>query len=78
MDDSNSNSDDAGHVEALLSWKTLNEHLRTQDEYGCLRLLECEVRGCYRMSYLLRIQGRLNIVRSARERQSIRAIGLGE
>jgi len=58
---------------ALNSWKSLNDFLRTANEEQCIELLKREKRGDARVHFLIRIHGRLNVTRAARERQELLA-----
>ena len=57
--------------DALRTWKTLNDHLRSADEAECRRLLTLEKRGRKRKVTLERIFSRLNKVRGQKERSRL-------
>lgn len=54
-----------------MTWKKLNDLLRSADEKACLKLLEQERGSRRRRQYLLRIHSRLNKVRADRERAAL-------
>lgn len=55
----------------LLTWISLNDHIRTADEEECRRLLLIEQHGRARKKFIERVYSRLNRVRAVRERQEI-------
>lgn len=52
-----------------MSWRTLNEVLMKVDEQSVLKLLEDELKGRRRKTYILRLHKRYNILRVRRERE---------
>ncbi len=56
---------------ALASWEALNTFLRSANERSCRDLLLAERKGRNRMVYKLRIFGKYNKLRAARERQEL-------
>ncbi len=61
----------------LISWKELNDFLRTATEAECVSALAVELAGPRRRTCLLRIHSRLDKLRRARERTELiqQAIG---
>lgn len=57
----------------LVDWGTLNKHIQTLTEKECAALLEREKNGDNRLSFVLRIYGRLNKLRNKRERKELAA-----
>lgn len=57
-----------GRVDRM-SWRTLNEVLMKVDEQSVLKLLEDELKGRRRKTYILRLHKRYNILRVRRERE---------
>lgn len=55
----------------LATWPDLNRAITEADEARCLELLELEMKGKRRKEFALRIQSRLNRVRSQRERAEL-------
>lgn len=55
-------------MEVLKTWKTLNENLHSMSEEDLIKLLKREKSGENRLSFLRRIQGRINKL-SARRKQ---------
>lgn len=51
----------------LKDWATMNEHLMDLSENECRALLEKELKGQNRTSFLIRITGRINKLRARRE-----------
>ena len=58
----------------LANWIDLNEALRTASEEQALKLLTEEQAGRNRKQFVLRIHSRVNRMRAARERASIKGI----
>jgi hypothetical protein len=53
-------------------WQLLNSELRMATEAECLELLRLEqTRAPLRITYLLRIHGRFNVLRAQRERNAL-------
>ena len=55
----------------LRSWVAMNEALKTLSEKDCWKLLEQEKKGQQRAQFMLRIHGRANKLRAARERREL-------
>ena len=55
----------------LLSWKQLNDKIAELTEQEALELLEQEKAGKRRAGFLLRLHGRYNVMRTARERNEL-------
>lgn len=60
------------HNKVLDTWMGLNSRLLNADQEFCERLLKIELDNRKRMQVALRIHGRLNRVRAAKERVEIR------
>lgn len=58
---------------ASRDWVSLNEALREADEITCQRLIDEELAGQRRRSFVFRIHSRLNKVRAERERFELEA-----
>ena len=58
-------------VDYLSNWSTLNQHVQKLDEATIADLLKKEKKGKRRTQFLLRLYGRFNILRTARERQEL-------
>lgn len=65
-------------TDPLLSWALLNQKLVTATEKECKELLQREKKGERRISFLLRIYGRWNKLRTTRERNEIMKEGIDE
>lgn len=57
--------------EPLRTWAGLNEHINTLDEAECWALLAAEKKGKRRVSFMLRIYGRANRLRTESERKEL-------
>lgn len=55
----------------LQAWGTLNKEMQKITEEGCAELLKREKKGRRRLSFLLRIYGRFNKLRTQRERNEL-------
>lgn len=55
-----------------MTWLELNKILMQLDEHGVRGLLDDELRGKRRQTYLLRIHKRYNILRAKRERAEMK------
>jgi hypothetical protein len=55
----------------LRNWNNVNTLLRTATEKDVARMLQAERHGRCRLLYLLRIHGRLNVMRYQRERKEL-------
>lgn len=55
----------------LQDWGTLNRNIQQLSEEDCMQLLKKEKAGQQRLSFLLRIYGRLNKLRTQRERNEL-------
>lgn len=55
----------------LRSWSALNEGLHKLTEQECATLLKAEKLGPRRLSFLIRIYGRFNRLRTTRERNEL-------
>ena len=55
----------------MLTWRKLNEQLKTLDEYKVLEMLTEERKNEQRVSVLERLHQRYNVLRVARERIEI-------
>lgn len=64
-----------GDVEILKSWDNLNTYLRNASVSDCERLLESEMSGKNRLTFLRRVHSRLNKVRADNERVQLEAGG---
>ena len=53
------------------SWDELNRRLKKMTEAECAALLEAEEAGRARTSFLIRIYGRFNTLRTQRERREL-------
>lgn len=55
-------------TDLLQDWAVLNKNILELDEQACKALLKREQKGKNRLSFVLRIHGRYNILRNERER----------
>jgi hypothetical protein len=55
----------------LENWSKLNEFLKQATEEQCAELLKLEKKGKKRLQFKLRIYGRLNKMRTTRERNEL-------
>lgn len=55
-------------TDLLEDWGVLNKNLLTLDEAACKALLKREQKGKNRLSFVIRIHGRYNVLRNERER----------
>lgn len=55
-------------VEILKTWEGLNSYLKTATISDCERLIQSEIKGKNRLSFMRRIHSRLNKVRADSER----------
>lgn len=58
-------------INPLENWDMLNEHVKTLDEKAVKALIEKEKKGQNRPQFLLRMYGRFNRLRTARERREL-------
>lgn len=58
----------------LQNWKELLANINDLCEESCKKLLEQEKKGRKRLSFMLRIYGRMNAQRTKRERNELRKI----
>lgn len=62
-------------LEVLKTWEGLNSYLKTATVSDCERLIQSEVKGKHRLSFVRRIHSRLNKVRAMNERDEISSGG---
>lgn len=55
-----------------MSWRTLNEVLMKVSEQNVLEMLEDELEGRRRKTYILRLHKRYNMLRMRREREEMK------
>ncbi len=55
-----------------MSWRTLNEVLMKVSEQNVLEMLEDELEGRRRKTYILRLHKRYNMLRMRREREEFK------
>jgi len=60
-------------IEALRTWRLLNEAMHSADEKLCAQMLSEELSTQRRVQFVLRIHSRYNFLRAARERVELTA-----
>lgn len=64
-----------GDVEILKTWEGLNSYLKSATVSDCERLIQSEIKGKHRLSFVRRIHSRLNKVRAMDEREKLSSGG---
>ena len=59
-------------VQALDTWRDLNDYTRDCGEDDAVKLLEMEIAGQKRRQFAMRIHSRINKLRAEREREEIK------
>lgn len=62
-------------VEILKTWEGLNSYLKSATVSDCERLIQSEIKGKHRLSFVRRIHSRLNKVRAMDEREKLSSGG---
>lgn len=62
-------------VEILRTWEGLNSYLKSATVSDCERLIQSEMKGKHRLSFVRRIHSRLNKVRAMGEREKLSSGG---
>ena len=57
---------------SLATWEGMLKFVKTANEETCIKLLEMEKRGRKRPRFLVRIHGRMNLLRGQRERKAFK------
>lgn len=62
-------------IEILKTWEGLNSYLKSATVSDCERLIQSEIKGKHRLSFVRRIHSRLNKVRAMDEREKLSSGG---